>query len=186
MSDVIYVSKSSLHVASTTVVVQLLSHVWLFATNEMQHARLPWPSLSPRVCSHSCPLNQWCYLTISSSATLFYFCLQSSPASGSFPISWFFTSGGRSIGALPSVLPVSIQDWIPLGLTGLISLLSKGFSRVFSSPTVWKHQFFDAQPSLWSNSHIHTWLLEKSQLWLYGPLLTKWFLCFLICWLGWS
>ena len=75
---------------------------------------------------------------------------------------------------------------IPLGLTGLTSLLSKGLSRVFSSTTVWKHQFFGAQPSLWSTSHIHTWLLEKPQLWQYRPLLAKWCLCFSICCLGWS
>ena len=90
-------------------------------------------------------------------------CLQSFPASGSFSVSQLFVSGGRSIGAsaLASVLPMNIQDWFPLGWTGLISLKSKGLSRVFSSTTVQKHQFFGAQPSLWSNSHIHTWLLEK-------------------------
>ena len=89
--------------------------------------------------------------------------LQSFPASGSFQVSWFFASGGQSIGvsASASVLPVNIQDWFPLGWTGWISLQSKGLSGVFSSTTVQKHQFFSAQPSLWSNSHIHTWLLEK-------------------------
>ena len=96
----------------------------------LQHDRPPCPSLSPRVCLSSCPLNRWCYSTISSSAVLFSFCLQSSPASGSFPISWLFTSGGQSIGALPSasVLPMSIQGWFPLGLTGSISLLLKELS----------------------------------------------------------
>ena len=118
--------------------------------------------LSPRVCSNSCPLSQWYYLTISSSATPFSFCLQSFPASGSFPISWLFASVGQSIGASALVLPVNIQDWFPLGLTGLISLQSKGLSRVFSSTTILKHQFFNVQPYLWSNSHIHTWLLEKT------------------------
>ena len=118
--------------------------------------------LSPRVCSNSCPLSQWYYLTISSSATPFSFCLQSFPASGSFPISWLFASVGQSIGASALVLPVNIQDWFPLGLTGLISLQSKGLSRVFSSTTTLKHQFFNVQPYLWSNSHIHTWLLEKT------------------------
>ena len=97
--------------------------------------------------------------------------LQSFPASGSFQMSQFFASGGQSIGtsALATVLPVNIQGWFPLGLTGLISLLSKGLSRVFSSATVQGHQFFSTLPSLWSNSHIHTWLLEKSQLWLNRP-----------------
>ena len=108
-----------------------------------QHARLPCPSPSPGVCPHSCPLNQWCHPTISSSVALF-FCLQSFPASGSFPMSWLFTSGGQSTGAsaLSSVLPMSIQSWYPLWLIDLISLLSKGLSRVFSSTTVWKHQYF--------------------------------------------
>ena len=85
-----------------------------------------------------------------------------------------------------SVLPMNIQDWFPLGLTSLISLQSKGLSRVFSNITVQKHQFFAAQLSLWPNSHIHTWLLEKAQLWLDGLLSVKWCLCFLICSLGWS
>ena len=115
-------------------------------------------------------------------------CFQSFPESGSFPVSQFFTSGGWSIGASTSasVLPMNIQDWFPLGLTGLISLQSKGLSRVFSNTTVQNHQFFGAQLSSWSNSHIHTWLLEKPQLWLDGPLLAKQCLCFLICCLGWS
>ena len=90
-------------------------------------------------------------------------CLLSFPASGSFPMSWLFASGGQSFGASASasVLSVNVQGWFPLGLTGLISLLSKGLSRVFSNSTVWKHQFFSAQPSLWSSSHICIWLLEK-------------------------
>ena len=106
-------------------------------------------------CSDSCPFSQWCYLTISSSATLFSFCLQSFPSSGSFPVSWLFASSGQSIGASASasVLPMYILGWFPLGLTGLISLQSKRLSRVISSTTVWKHQFFNAQPSLWSKSH---------------------------------
>ena len=85
-----------------------------------------------------------------------------SPASGSFPMSQFFATGGQSIGASAPALPMNIQGWFPLGLTGLISFLSKGLSRVFFSTTVWKHQFFGIQLSLWSNSHIHTWLLEKT------------------------
>ena len=120
----------------------------------LQHARPPCPSPTPRVYSNSCPLSRWCHPTISSSADPFSSCLQSSPASGSFLISQFFASGGQSIGVSASVLPMNIQDWFPLGLTGWISLLSKGLSRVFSSTTVQKHQFFGIQLSLWSNSHI--------------------------------
>ena len=110
----------------------------------------------------------------------FSYCPQSFPASESFSMSRLFTSGGQSIGASASasVLPVNIQDWFPLGLTGLISLLSKGLSRIFSSTTIWKHQFFSAQPSLWTNSYIHIWLLEKPWLWLYVALLVKWLLSF--------
>ena len=134
--------------------------------------RLLCPPLSPRVCSNSCLLNQWCYLTISFSATRFSLCLQSFPASGSFPLSRLFTSDGQSIGASATVLPVNIQGWFPLGLTGLISVQSKGFSRVFSSTTIWKHQFFSSQPSLWSNSHIYTCLLDKPVAWLIA--LTRW------------
>ena len=100
----------------------------------------------------------------------------------------FFTSGSQSIGvsASASVLLMNTQDWFPLGWTGLISLQSKGLLRVFSSMTVQKHQFFGTLPSLWSSSHIHTWLLENPQLWLDGPLLAKYCLWFLICCLGWS
>ena len=148
--------------------VQLLSHVWLFVT--------PWTpahqaSLSFTISqsSNSCPLSQWCHPTISSSVTLFSFGRQSLPATGSFLMSQFFASGGQCIGASASVLHMNIQDWFPLGLTGLISLLSKGISRVFSSTTVQNHQFFHTQPLLWSNSHFHMWLLEKLYLWLYGP-----------------
>ena len=128
----------------------------------LQHTRLPRSSPSPRACSNSCPLSQWCHPAISSSIVPFS-CLQSFPASGSFLMSRLFTSGGQSIGASASasVLPTNIQDWIPLGLTGWVSLQSKGLSRVFSNTTVQKHQFFDAHPSLWFNSHIHTWLLGK-------------------------
>ena len=90
----------------------------------------------------------------------------------------FPSISGQSIRASASVLPMNIQGWFPLGLTDLISLQCKGLSRVFSSTTIQKHQFFGAQPSLWSNSHIHTWLLEKPSLWLHGPLSAKWCLCF--------
>ena len=129
----------------------------------LQHARLPCPSPSPIACSNSCLLSQWCHPTISSFIILFS-CLLSSPASGCLSVSWLFTSGGWNIGpsALGSVLPMNIQDWFPLGLTGLISLQSKELSRVFPNTMVRKHQFFGAQSSLWSSSHIHTWLLEKS------------------------
>ena len=146
--------------------------IYFLQSHGLQHTRLPCPLLFPGVCSNSCPLSHWCYLTISSSANPFSFCLQSFPALGSFPMSWFFTSGGQNIGAsaAASVLPMNIQGWFPLGLTALIFLLSQVLSRVFSSSTVQKHNFFYAQPSLWSNSHIHTWLLEKPLLWLYTDL----------------
>ena len=154
----------------------------------LHHARLPCPSPTPGACSNSCPLSWWCHPTISSSVFPFSCCLQSFPASGSFLRSPLFASGGQRIGGSvsASVLPVTIQDWSPLGLTGWISLQPKGLSRVFSNTTVRKHQFFSAQLCLWSNSHIHTWLLEKTQLWLYGPLSAKWCLCFLIFCLGLS
>ena len=130
----------------------------------LQRTRFPCPSLPPGVCSNSCPLSPWCYPTISTSVTPSSCCPQSFPASKSFPTSWLFASGGQSTGASvsASVLPMNILGWYPLGLTGLISLLSKGLSRVFSSTTIWKHQFSGTQPSLWSGSHIHTWLLEKA------------------------
>ena len=132
-------------------------------THRLQHTRLPCPSPTPGACSNSCPSSWWCHPTNSSSVIPFSSCLQPFPASGSFPMSQFFASGGESIGtsASASVLPIDIQDWFPLGLTGLISLQSKGLSRVFSNTTVQKHQFFSTQLSLWSNSHIHTCLMEK-------------------------
>ena len=109
--------------------------------------------------------NWWCNLTVSSSATCFSICLQSFPASWSFPMSQLSASGGQSIGASASVsvLPMNIQDWFPLGRTSWISLQSKKLSRVFSSTTVQKNQFFWTQSSLWYNSHIYTWLLEKAE-----------------------
>ena len=130
--------------------------------HELQHARLPYPSPFPRVCSKSYPLSRWPHWTISFSVLPFSSCLQSFPASGSFPMSWLFTSGSQNIGTSASVLLVSIQGWFPLRVTSLISFLSKEFSRVFSSTTIGKHQLFTTQLSLWSNSHIHTWLLGKS------------------------
>ena len=130
-------------------------------THGLQHTRLPCPSPSPRACSNSCPFSWWCHPTISSSDIPFSSCLQSFPASRAFLMTCLFTSGGQNITASASVLPINIQDWFRLGLTGLISLQSKGLSRVFSNTTVQKHQFFGAQLSLWCNCHIHTWLLEK-------------------------
>ena len=129
----------------------------------LQLARPPCPSPIPRVDSNSCPLSRWCHLTISSSVLPFSSRLQSFPASGSFPMSQLFASDGQSIrtSASASALPMNIQDLFPLGWTSLISLQSKGFSRIFSNTTVQEYQFFGAQPSLGSNSHIHTWLLEK-------------------------
>ena len=131
--------------------------------HELQHTRPPCPSPTPGVHPNPCPFSLWCHPTISSSVVPFSSCLQFSPASGYFPISQFFTSGGQSIGASAStsVLPMNTQDWFPLGWTGCISLQSKGLSRVFSNTTVQKHQFFGVQPSSQSNSHIHTWPLEK-------------------------
>ena len=127
-------------------VVQLISHVRLCELQELQHARLPCTSLSPGVCSS--PLHQQCYLTISSPASLFSFCLQSFPSSRFFPMSRLLATGGQSIGvsASASILPMNIQGWLPLGLTGFISLESKRLSRVFSSVTIQKHQFFSTQP----------------------------------------
>ena len=127
---------------------------------ELQHTRPPCPSTTPGAYSNSCLSSWWCHPTISSSAVPFSSSLQSFPAAVSFPMSQFFASGGQRIGA--SVLPMNIQDKFPLELTGLISLQSKGLSRVFSNTTVQKHQFLSTQLIIWSNSHIHTRLLEKS------------------------
>ena len=141
----------------------------------LQHARFPYMSPTPGAYSNSCPLSWWGHPTISSSVVPWSSCIQSFPASGSFPMSQFFISGGQSIGvsASASVLPMNIQDWFPLELTSWISLQSKGLSRVFSSTTVQNYQFFSVQLSLWSNSHIRTWLLEKPWLSLDGTLLGK-------------
>ena len=130
--------------------------------HESQHARPPCPSPTPGVHSDSRPLSRWCHTAISSSAVPFSSCPQSLPASGSFPMSQLFAWGGQSIGvsASASVLPKNTQGW-SVEWTGWISLQSKGLLRVFSNTTVQKHQFFGAQLSSPSNSHIHTWLLEK-------------------------
>ena len=131
--------------------------------HELQHTRLLCPSPIPRAYSNSCPSSQWCHPTISSSVIPLSSHLQSFPALECFLRSCFFASGGQSFGvsASTSVLSMNIQEWFPLGLTDFISLQSKGLSRVFSNTTIQKHQLFSAQQSLWSNSHIHTWLLEK-------------------------
>ena len=131
--------------------------------HESQHTMPPCPSSTPRVHSYSCPSSQWCHPAISSSVVPFSSCPQSLPASGSFPRSKLFTWGGQSTGvsALALVPPKNTQDWSPLEWTGWISLRSKGLSKVFSNTTVQKHQFFGAQLSSQSNSHIHTWPQEK-------------------------
>ena len=126
----------------------------------VQHARPPCPSPIPEVNSNSCPLSWWCHPNISSSIVPLSSHLQSFPASGSFQMSQLFASGSQNIGISASVLP-NIQDWFPLAWTGWIALKSKALSRVFSNTTVQKHQFFCAQLPLLSNSHIHTWPLEK-------------------------
>ena len=141
----------------------------------LQHARLPRPSSSPEVCPSLCPLLLWCHPAISSSDALSSFCLQSFPASGTFPMSQLFTSDDQNtrVSALATVLPVSIQGWFPLRLTSLISLLFMGLSGVFSSTTVQSHQLFGAPPSLQSTSHNHTWPLWRPWPWLYRLLLAE-------------
>ena len=131
--------------------------------HESQHTRPPCPSPTPGVHSDTRPSSWWCHPAISSSVNPLFSSPQSLPASESFPMSQLFSWGGQSTGvsALASFLPMNTQDWSSLGWTGWISLQSKGLSRVFSNTTVQKHQFFGAQPSAQSNSHIHTWPQEK-------------------------
>ena len=145
--------------------VQLLNHVWPFATLWTVAHQASLSITNSWAYSNSCPFSRWRHSTISSSVIPFSSCLQSFPASGSFQMSQFFPSGGQSIGvsALESVLPKNIQDWFLLGWTGWNSLQSKGLSRLFSNTTL-RHLFFHSQLSLWSNFHIHTWLLEKRKL----------------------
>ena len=136
-------------------ILLLFSHSFVcdsLRAHGLQYTRFPCLSPSPGACSNSCPLNQWCHPTISSSVALFSSCPPSYPASGSFPVSWLFISGGQSIRASvsASIFPVNIQGWFPLGLIGLISLQFKGLSNT----TVWKYQFFGIQPSL-SLTSIH-------------------------------
>ena len=143
--------------------------------HESQHTRPPCPSPTPGVHSDSRPSSRWCHPAISSSVVPFSSCPQSLPASGSFPVSQLFAWGGQSTGAsaLASFLPKKSQGWFPSEWTAWISLQPKGLSRVFSNTTVQKHQFFGAQPSSQSNSHIHTWPQEKPQPWLDRPFKTK-------------
>ena len=149
----------------SNVVIQSLSHAQLFETPWTAACQaslsftISWSLLKPMSTDGS----QWCYPTISFSVIPFSSCLQSFWASESFQMSWFFASCGQNIGTSvsASVLPVNIQDWFPVGLIGFISLQSTGLSIAFSNTTVWKHQFLGAQPSFWSNSHIHIRLLEK-------------------------
>ena len=132
--------------------------------HESQHARPPVHHQLPELTQTSCPSSQWCHPAISASVIPISSCPQSLPAPGSFPMSQLFTWGGQSTGvsASASVLPMNTQEWSPLGWTGWISLQSKGLSRIFSNTTVQKHQFFSAQLSSQSNSHMHTWPLEKT------------------------
>ena len=160
LTIVYYILFNHLSSVQFSSVAQSCPTLW---PHDLQHARPPYPSPSPGVRSNSRPLSRWCHPAISSSVVPFSSCPQSLPASGSFPKSQLFAWGGQSIGvsAFTSVLPMNTQDWSPLEWTGWISLQSKGLSRVFSNTTVQKHQFFGAQLSSQSNSHIHTWLLEK-------------------------
>ena len=147
------------------VMVQSLSHVPLFVTPGTAVHQASLLITISWICSNSFPLSRLCHPNISSSVAPFSSCPQSFPTSGTFPMSQLFVSGGQSNGASASasVLPVNIQGWFPLRLTllSLISLLSKGLSRVFFNTTVWKHQFFGSQPSFWFSSHICTWLLAN-------------------------
>ena len=151
--------------------------------HRLQHARPPCPSPTPGVYSNSRPLNQWCHPTISSSVVTFSSHLQSFPASGSFQMSQFFTSGSQStrVSTSASVLPMNIQDWFPLGWTGWISLLFKRLSKVFSNTTVQKHPFFSTQLSLQSNS-LHPYMTTGKTI-----VLTRWaFVSKVMSLLGWS
>ena len=155
--------------------VQSLSRVQLFATPWITARQASLSITNSRRSLSLCPLSQWCHPAISFSVVPFSSCPQSLPVSESFPMSQLFTWGGQSTGvsALASFLPKNTQDWSPLEWTGWISLQSKGLSKVFSNTTVQKHQFFSAQLSSQSYSHIHIWPLEKPQPWLDGHLLAK-------------
>ena len=141
------------------------------------HARLLCPPLPPRVCTNLCTVSRWCHRTISSSVTPFSSCLQSSPASGSFLMSWPFASGGQNTRASVTVLPMNIHSWFSLGLTGLISLQSKGLSRVFCSTTIQKHQFFSAQPTSqqYAECLLYRWVSKVGDFWPLGSCSKKTF-----------
>ena len=180
LSDVTYLRNKWIHILLSVFTLQFSRSVMSdsLRPHESQHARPPCPSQTPGAYSNSCPSSRWCHPAISSSVIPFSSCPQSLPPSGSFPMSQLFTWGGQSIesievSASTSVLPMNTQDWSPLGWTGWISLQSKGLSRVFSNTTVQKHPFFGSQLSSQSNSHIHTWPLEKPLPWPDGPLLAK-------------
>ena len=152
----------------------------------LQHARLLCTSPTPGACSNSCPSRRWCHPTISSSVIPFSSCFQSLPASESFPMSQCSTSGGQSIGSFSfSISPSNEYSGLTSFRIDWFDLAVQTTLKVFST-AIWKHQFSGTQPSVWSNSHIRTWLLEKPWLWLYRPLLAKWCLCFLIYCLGLS
>ena len=157
----LFVQNQSVHFSSVQFRPSVMSDS--LQPYELQHTRPPCPLPTPGVYPNSCSLSQWCHPAISSSVILFISCPQSLPVSGSFQMTQLFTWGGQSIGisASTSVLPMNTQDWSPLGWTGWISLQSKGLWRVFSNTTVQRHQFLSAKLSLQSNSHIHTWPLEK-------------------------
>ena len=148
-----------LYMGIVILVVQSPIRVRLLGLHGLQHARPLCPSPSPYVCPNFC--YWWCHPAISFSDALFSFCPQSFPASGTFSMSQLFASDDQNTGVSTSesVLPTSIQGWFPLKLTGLISLLFKGLSGVFSSTIIWRHQFFGVLPSLWSSSHNRTWPL---------------------------
>ena len=156
------INEPGTRIFSSVSSVQSLSCVRV-QLHELQHARPPGPSPTPRIHPNSCPSSWWCHPAISSSVVPFSSCTQSLPASEFFPMSQLFAWGGQSVrvSALSSVLPKNTQDWSPLEWTVWVFLQSKGLSGVFSNTTVQKHQFFSAQPSSQSNSHIHTWPLEK-------------------------
>ena len=172
--------------------VQLLSHDWLFTTHGLQHSRHCCPSPTPRACSNTCPLSPWCHPIISFSVIPFSSCLQICPASGSFPMSQFFASGRQNIGvsASASVLPMNIQDWFPWGLPGLISLQSKGLSRVFSNTTVQKYHSsvlsFLYSPTLisihdhWKNHSLTRWTFVGKVMSLLFNMLSRFVIAFLL------
>ena len=155
--------------------MQSISRIWLFATPWIPAHQALLLITNSQNYPNSCSSSWWCHPTTSSSVVPLSSCPQSLPASGSFPMSQHYASGGQSIGvsASASVLSMNTQDWYPLGWTSWISLQSKGLSGVFSNTTVQKHQFFGVQLSSQSNSHIHAWPLKKPKPWLDGPLLAK-------------